>query len=114
MSGAAAAVVYWALVHGLAAAVLLGWTTDPLQVGLLGGSAVVAVVVGVAILAYRRPRSRLLPELSLPTILFAFGVGSALSGTAFGLWLVLFGAGAAALGLAGIARELAAERRAAE
>jgi hypothetical protein len=105
------AILYWALLHGVLVGLLLGWETDPLQVGLLGGSGFVAALLALVILAYQGQRARLLPELSLATIMFAFGVASALSGVAFGLWLILLGAGVAALGLAGIARELSAERR---
>jgi hypothetical protein len=113
VKGAVAAVVYWAVVHGIFALVLLGWTTDALQVGMLGGSAVLFVLVGLAILAYRAPRLRVLPQLSVPTILLAFGIGSAISGVAFGLWLVLLGSGAIVIALAALANELVAERRAA-
>ena len=111
MTGASIAILYWALLHGILAGLLLGWDRDPLQVGLLGGSGFVAALLALALLAYHDRRQRLLPELSLATVLFAFGVASAVSGIAFGLWLILIGAGIAALGLAGIARELAAERR---
>jgi hypothetical protein len=110
VTDASIAVLYWAFLHGVLVGLLLGWTTDPLQWGLMAGSGFVALLLALGILAYRTPRSRLVPELSVATILFAFGIGSALSGVAFGLWLILIGAGAAALGLAGMVRELGAER----
>ena len=110
MTDASIAILYWAFLHGVLVGLLLVWTTDPLQWGLLAGSGLVAAFLALGILGYRAPRTRLVPELSVATILFAFGVGSALSGVAFGLWLILIGAGAAALGLAGMAREFGAER----
>jgi hypothetical protein len=52
------------------------------------------------------------PDLSLPSVLVALGVGMLVVGALVGPWLVLIGAGALVIGLVGVARELAAQRRA--
>ena len=115
MSGAAVVLLAWAFLHVVLVGILLGWTRDPLQVGLMAGSGGAVALLALALLAYRHDfRLRLVPDLSLASVLLAFGVAAALVGTAFGLWLVLLGGGAAALGLAGWARELRAERGARE
>lgn len=75
----------------------------------------IACLVGALVLELRRSpeRPRLLPDLSYSTIAVAVGAAMMLNGVAFGLWLVLIGAGLVVLGLGGLAREHLAARRAA-
>jgi hypothetical protein len=109
---AAVSVLYWATIHLVLVAVLLGWTRDWLSVGMLAASGVAAFILGLALLSYKRSdRARAVPELSLAPLLLAFGTAFALTGWAFGLWLILVGAGAAAVALARLTLELAVERR---
>jgi hypothetical protein len=101
---------------GFAAAVLvldaLLWAYHPRAlVGLLLAlPAVLAVIGGVVIAAAGQPdgRLRLVPELSLATTLLAAAFAVAATAAVFGLWLLLIGAGLAALGAGGIVRELRA------
>jgi hypothetical protein len=78
-----------------------------------GATIVLAVVLAVTGLGESAPpRVLALPELSPPTVCVALGfVGMAL-GAVWGLWLVLIAAGFVLVGLAGVARELRAQRRA--
>jgi hypothetical protein len=103
----------WGLFLGVFAAVLWAWgpyTLPPLVLTCAAGACVVA---GIALLRWpeRDPRARAVPEISLPSALAAVGVTTALYGVSFGLWLVLVGAGVAALGIGGVVRELRAELR---
>jgi mannose/fructose/N-acetylgalactosamine-specific phosphotransferase system component IID len=45
------------------------------------------------------------PDVSLATVVTGIGVALALAGSAFGVWLVLIGAGVVVLGLSGIVKE---------
>jgi hypothetical protein len=111
---AAVAVLYWATLHLVLVAVLLGWTRDSLMVAMLAASGVAAFILGLVLLVYQRSdRARAVPELSLAPILLAFGVATALSGWAFGLWLIIVGAGAALIALARLTLEVVVERRSA-
>jgi hypothetical protein len=89
------------------------WSDDVLPPAVFTGQAV-ACLLGALVLELRRPRERprALPDVSYSTIAFATGVAMMLNGVAFGLWLVLTGAGLAACGLGGLAREYLAARRA--
>jgi hypothetical protein len=79
---------------------------------LLGGAALVTVLIAVYLLWFRAPEPavRRLPDSSYATLLLGVGAATAVVGSAFGPWLWLPGLGLAALGLAGLARELRAER----
>jgi hypothetical protein len=95
------------------AAVLWVWSSDELPPALLSAAAAATWLLGGWLALRRRRRElRLIPDLSLPTVLLALGAAAAANGAVFGLWLILIGAGLAALGLAGVLRELAAARRA--
>jgi hypothetical protein len=104
---------------GFAAAVLvldaLLWTYHPRAlVGLLLAlPAAVAVVGGVVLAGARRPDGslRVVPELSLATTLVAVALAVVAVAAIFGLWLLLIGAGLAALGAGGLVRELRAGAR---
>jgi hypothetical protein len=104
----------WGLYLGIFALVLWIWGPYTLPPLILTCAAGAAVLAGIALAAWpaREPPARPLPEISLPAALAAAGAATALYGVSFGLWLVLIGAGLAALGIAGVARELRAERRA--
>jgi hypothetical protein len=93
----------------LAALDALLWWYRPTQLAglLLALPAVVAVVAaaGVAMPA-AASRLRVVPELSLSTVLLAIACVVAASGVIFGLWLCLIGAGLASAAALGLAREL--------
>lgn len=113
MTRAVAAVAAWGVWLVVLALVLAFWTPDDLPRLLLGGAALSALVIAAVALA--RPdaaRARALPDASVATVLVAVGVATMMLGVVAGLWLTLIGAGLAVLGLAGVARELAAQRRA--
>lgn len=114
MRGDAVAVLVWALWLGVLASVLAVWTDDPLPPGLLGISAVAAVVLGLG-LAARQParnRSRRVPDLSLSVLILVVGMVLLLNALLLGAWLAYVGATALIAGVGGVARELLAARRA--
>ena len=114
MNRAAVPLLAWAaLLTGLAA-VLWVWTSDGLPPAIFGGAAALIWVVGLVVAVWpdARPRVRAVPELSLPSVLVALAVAMLVVGALVGEWLVLIGAGALVAGLAGVGRELRAERRA--
>jgi hypothetical protein len=104
---------------GFAAAVFvldaLLWTYHPRAlVGLLLAlPAAVAVIGGLVLSAARTPEGalRVVPELSLATTLLAAAVAVASAAAIFGVWLLLIGAGLAALGAGGLVRERRAGAR---
>jgi hypothetical protein len=107
------AVFLWALfLAGLTAAQLV-FMEETYSYGLLGGAALATTLLGVFLLARRRPGEpqRLVPEVSYPIGAVGAGVAIAVIGTPFGAWLVLPGLGLAALGAGGLVREYRAERR---
>jgi hypothetical protein len=89
------------------------WSDDVLPPAVFTGQGV-ACLLGALVLELRRTRERprVLPDLSYPTIAVAVGAAMMLNGVAFGLWLVLIGAGLTAAGLGGLAREYLAARKA--
>jgi hypothetical protein len=105
---------------GFAAAVLvldaLLWAHHPrVLVGLLLAlPAVLGVIGGVVFAGVPWPSRtlRVVPELSLATTLVALAVAVAAAAAIFGLWLLLIGAGLAALGAGGLVREFRAGARA--
>ncbi|HEX5307563.1 MAG TPA: hypothetical protein VFW38_00615 [Solirubrobacteraceae bacterium] len=56
-------------------------------------------------------RTRLITDSSLATVTLIVGLAVALLGAGFGLWLILIGAGIAALGFGGVVREQRARTR---
>jgi hypothetical protein len=110
-SGAAFA-AFWGVLLVILGAGLAVWSGG-LGVGLLlaqGGFGALAL----ALLQVRRPpqpRARLLPRLSLPTVVLALGLAAAALGLTAGLWLILIGAEIALFALVWLAREIVAERR---
>jgi hypothetical protein len=107
------AVLLWALfLAGLTGAQLV-FMEETYSYGLLGGAALATLLLGVFLLARRRPPEpqRLVPEASYPIVAVGAGVAIALIGTPFGAWLVLPGLGLAVFGAGGLVREYRAERR---
>jgi hypothetical protein len=103
-------VLAWAGLNAGLALLLTLWWQDALANGLFW--AAVAVVVVLALLAWRpRERPRLVPELSLSTVVLAFGVAGLVAGSTFGDWNFYLSALVTLVGLAGLARELSLERR---
>jgi hypothetical protein len=105
----------WGAALSLLAAGLLLWS----GVGrgpwlLLAGAATATVLAGLAMgRAARslRETARPLPDVSLSPTVAAFGVLLVLTAVAAGGWLVLLGLGIFGLGVAGVVRELMAQRR---
>jgi hypothetical protein len=80
--------------------------------GLLVGSALVLAPLGAIMLLPGGRDERALPDMSLPTVVVAAGVGLIALGVAAGVWLVAVGAEVLAVGLFVLIRELRAQRRA--
>lgn len=99
----------------LAVVAIIGWiwSEDVLPPAVFTGQAIACIAIAVFI-ARRElsDRVRALPDLSYATVAVGLGASAMLSGVAFGLWLVLIGAGITAFGLGGLVREHLAARRA--
>jgi hypothetical protein len=83
---------------------------------MLGGAAAACVLVGFALWALDARAGdddppRALTTGSFTTATLIAGLALALLGAGFGLWLILIGAGVAALGAGGLVREERARRR---
>ena len=88
------------------------WSRSILPPAVFTGQAVACL--SAAFVLRRRTaseRDRFVPDFSYGTLGLGLGTAMMLNGVAFGLWLVLIGAGVAALGLGGLLRELFAARR---
>jgi hypothetical protein len=108
----------WLAIVGtlLGAVAVVGWvwSESVLPPAVFTGQAVACLAAaGILELRRERERPRVIPDLSYSTSTIAIGATTMLNGVAFGLWLVLIGAGLVALGLGGLAREHLATRRAA-
>ena len=108
----------WLAIVGtvLGAIAIVGWiwSQSVLPPAVFSGQAFACfAVAGVLELRRERERPLVLPDLSYSTVAVGIGVAMMLNGVAFGLWLVLIGAGLTAFGLGGLAREHLATRRAA-
>jgi hypothetical protein len=90
------------------------WSESVIPPAVFTGQGVLCLVVAL-VLELKRPRERPLPlpDLSYSTLALGIGAALMLNGVAFGLWLVLIGAGLAAAGIGGLVRELLAGWRAA-
>lgn len=88
------------------------WSEDVLPPAVFTGQAVACFAIA-AFIARRElvERVRALPDLSYATVAVGLGASAMLNGVAFGLWLVLIGAGITAFGLGGLVREHLAARR---
>jgi hypothetical protein len=110
--GEAGAVLAWGALLAVLASGLALWAPHAeLQWGPLAGAAAASWLGGLALLRRRRERDRTLPDLSLPVVVLGIGFAATLNGAYLGRWLVLIGAGIVLLGLAGLVRELRAQRR---
>jgi hypothetical protein len=83
---------------------------------MLGAASAATLVTGFALWRWDRRRgardtARLLADDSVASATLVVGLGVALVGASFGLWLILIGSGVAALGLGGLVREQRARRR---
>jgi hypothetical protein len=107
-------VLGWATFLTLLTAVLWFWTSDPLPPALFSGAAAVTWVLGLylALRPAEPPETRAVPDLSLASVLVAVAIAMLVIGALVGPWLLLIGGGALTLGIAGIGRELLAQRRA--
>jgi hypothetical protein len=113
VSRAAVPVLVWAALLTVLASVLWIWTPDHLPPAIFSGAAGITWVLGLLVLLRRRPPSRVraAPDLSLASAMVALAVALMVIGALLGPWLVLIGAGALAVGLGGVGRELVAQRR---
>jgi hypothetical protein len=98
------------------AAVALIFRPDGPTIALGFGSAAAAVTAGLTVLQSRHHPSpgpdAPLPDLSVATVVAAFGAANVIIGVAIGTWLLAIALGVTVAGLAGVAREVRAERRA--
>ena len=104
-------VLAWAALNAGLALLLTLWWQDALANGLFWSAVAVAVVLALVAWRAREPRERLLPELSVSTLVLAFGIAGLIAGSTFGDWNYFLSAFLTAIGLAGLARELAVQRR---
>jgi hypothetical protein len=114
VSRAAIPLLIWAALLTVLAGVLWVWEGDDVPPAIFSAAAGVAWLVGLyALLRGRRTaRLRVSPDLSLSSVAVALAVAMLVIGALVGPWLVLVGAGALVIGLIGVGRELAAQRRA--
>ncbi|HEX3910114.1 MAG TPA: hypothetical protein VHW67_05365 [Solirubrobacteraceae bacterium] len=87
-----------------------------IEAAMLAGAATACVLCGLTLWALdaragQQERPRALAADSVATATLVAGVALVLLGAGFGLWLILIGAGVAALGLGGLVRETLARRR---
>jgi hypothetical protein len=87
----------------------------PEPAALFGGAAATMVVLGLYLRLAglgRAPEHEAVADLSPATVWLAISVVLLVAGAELGLWLVLIAAGAVAVGVGGLVRELSAQRRA--
>ena len=103
-------VLLWAALLAGLALMLTIWWQDAIANTLFW--AAVAATLLLALLAWRpSERERVVPDVSLSTMILALGIAGLVAGTAFGDWQVYLAGGIALVGLAGVVRELALQRR---
>ncbi len=114
---AAIVLVGWGTWLGVATAVQAPFGPRTIEFVLLGAAALACLLVGAVLWLIDRRRRRttgvelrLIPDSSFATVALCVGGATALVGAGFGLWLILIGAGIAALGIGGLVRELRARR----
>jgi hypothetical protein len=104
-------VLVWALLLSGLTLGQLAFMAETYSYGLLGGAALLALLLGSLLLA-RRPqveRGRFVPELSYPAVALGLGLAGVVVGLALGLWLLLPGLGLAVLGAGALLRERLAQ-----
>jgi hypothetical protein len=106
----------WAAWLGALAAMLWIWSSHTLEPELLTGGAVLVAAIGAYVGARGRPAGspRRIADSSASAVIAAAGLVLAAFGLTAGLWLILVGAEVVAVGVAGLVRELLAERRGGE
>ena len=107
MSRPSVVFLVWAAILAVLALMLVAWTQSALMNGLLFGAMSGTIVLALLALVAREPRRRLVPDVSLGTVVAGVGIALAVAGAAVGTWLVLIGAGLFVVGLAGVLKELA-------
>jgi hypothetical protein len=81
-------VVLWALLLAALTVLLLAWTRDALQLGLLGGAAALTAAIALVVRAAGRlPAERRLVAASYGAPLVGVGLAGAVVGALFGPWL---------------------------
>jgi hypothetical protein len=104
---AVAVLVWGAFLTGLTL-VQFAFMAEPFSYGLLGGAALVVLLLALGLFARRRPAGeplRDVQEVSYPAVAIAVGSALALLGIPFGQWLWLPGLGLLALGAGALALE---------
>jgi hypothetical protein len=94
-------VLVWGLFLAGLTLAQLAFMSESFSYGLLGGAALVTLVLGIVLLARRHRAAeemRSVREVSYPTVVVAVGTAVAALGVPFGLWLALPGLGLIALG----------------
>jgi len=120
MSRPGVAIVVWALLLGVLAAVLWAVFEEEDLLSVLMPAFAVGLTAALALGGWRtaahaarrafEPQAD--PDTSWPAVLAAIALSLVLLGLEVGTWLVLIGAGLLALGAGGLLREWRAERRA--
>lgn len=111
MKGASAPLLAWGCLQLLLGAGLAAFSEGTPALLFLAAA---APVLALAAWNWRRPRAdspRLLPALSVPTVIVAVGLATGLLGLTAGLWLGLIGAEIVLFGAIWLGRELRDERR---
>lgn len=109
--------IFWGLLMvALAAIGVTVFAGDARFAALMFGIGAASIVLGIvlAVTGLGESPAHLtiaLPDLSPPTACVAVALVLMALGAVWGLWLVLIGAGTLVAGLAGVARELRAQRR---
>jgi hypothetical protein len=114
---AAIVLLAWGAWLGLFTAVQAPFHSHVIEYGMLGAASAATLLAGAVLwgIDARRPgpaRRLAIPDSSVATATLVTGLALALVGAGFGLWLILIGAGVAALGAGGLVREERARRRA--
>jgi predicted ABC-type exoprotein transport system permease subunit len=119
VKGGALVLLVWSLLLAIHVPVMAAiFNENSTSVLLLGGAASATALVAIGLWLRRRRAEgedpdveRPVTEVSMASALIGVALALMLLGAQFGLWLVMIGAGLLELGLAGVARELRAERR---
>jgi hypothetical protein len=104
-------VLAWAALNAGLALLLTLWWQDALANGVFWAAVVVIVVLALVAWRPRGESRRLVPELSVATIVLAFGIAGLVAGSPFGDWNFFLSGFVTVIGIALLARELAVERR---
>jgi hypothetical protein len=120
VSSSAVPLACYALLIGIAAAVLWVWSPHALPAALLtSGAGVIAVIALVVAVRDRRAKAkapataeRPVADYSVSILALAYALPTMLVGAYLGLYLILIGGGVLLLGLGGLIREWRAERSA--